>query len=319
MGGRFTHYGETDGFGIPLDASGRVVPGAAPTSFGEQDRFVFNTGAEVSFKASRVFKNVESRLLDIHELRHILEPSVNYVYVPSPSEIPPNLPQFDPSFPSFRLLPIDYPDFNSIDSVDSQNTFRFGLRNRFQTKRNGLVEDVLRSAVYLDWHASRRPDQQTFSDLFTDIDFQPRRWLSVTSLTRYDIDDGVFQQSDNFITFEPNNTWSFSAGHRYIRDLAALGIDSGSSAVYGTFYLRLNEDWGLRTQHLFEARDGRLEEQYYTIYRDLRSWTGALTFRVREARGGRDDFTVAVTFSFKAFPRFGVGQDKVTPSTLVGG
>ncbi len=304
VGGRLTHYGEAEGAGIP---------------FNEEDRFVFNTGAEVSLKASRVFKGAESRLLDIHELRHILEPSVNYVYVPSPSEIPRNLPQFDTRFPTFRLLPIEYPEFNSIDSVDSENTIRFGLRNRFQTKREERVEDVLRSAVYLDWHARRRPDQATFSDLFTDVDFQPRNWLSMTSQTRYDIDAGVFQQADNYMTFEPSNIWSFSVGHRYIRDIPVLGVDSGSSSIYGTFYLRFNEDWGLRTQHLFEARDGRLEEQYYTLYRDLRSWTGALTFRIRESRGGRDDFTVAVTFSLKAFPRFSVGDDKVTPSLLVGG
>ncbi len=303
IGGRYTHYGESEGPGIP---------------FSEEDRFVFNTGAEMSFKASRVFPKVESRLLDIHELRHILEPSVNYVYVPSPSEIPPNLPQFDTRFPTFRLLPLEYPQFNSIDAVDSENTIRFGLRNTFQTKRNDRVEDVLSSSILLDWHARRRPDQQTFSDAFTTIDFQPRNWLSLTSSTRYDIDNGVFQQSDNYMTFEPGNIWSFSVGHRYIRDIPVLGPDSGANAIYGTFYLRFNEDWGLRTQHLFEAREGRLQEQYYTLYRDLRSWTTALTFRVRNSSSGREDYTIAATFSLKAFPRFGLGDDRVSPSLLVG-
>jgi len=304
VGGRYTHYGESEGPGI---------------AFNEEDRFVFNTGAELSFKAARVFKSVKSQLLDMNEMRHILEPSINYVYVPSPSETPPNLPQFDTAFPTFRLLPIEFPDFNSIDSVDSENTFRFGLRNKLQTKREGRVEDVLKSAVYADWRAQRRPGQSSFSDIFTDIDFQPRTWLSASSQTRYDINAGVLQQSDHYLTYEPNNIWSLAVGHRYIRDVPALGFDSGANAIYGTFYLRLNEDWGLRTQHRFEARDGRLEQQYYTLYRDLRSWTGALTLRVREARGGRDDLTVAVTFSLKAFPRFGIGDDSVSPSLLVGG
>ncbi len=303
IGGRYTHYGESEGPGIP---------------FTEEDRYVFNTGAELSFKASRVFKGARSQLLDISELRHILEPSVNYVYVPSPSETPANLPQFDTRFPTFRLLPIDYPQFNSIDAVDSENTIRLGLRNTLQTKRNDRVEDVLTSSVLLDWHARRRPNQKTFSDVFTSVDFQPRNWLSMTSITRYDIDNGVFQQSDNYMTFEPGNIWSFSVGHRYIRDIPVLGPDSGASAIYGTFYLRLNEDWGLRTQHMFEAREGRLQEQYYTLYRDLRSWTTALTFRVRDSSSGREDYTIAATFSLKAFPRFGLGDDKVAPSLLVG-
>ncbi len=43
--------------------------------------------------------------------------------------------------------------------------------------------------------------------------------------------------------------------------------------------------------------DGLLQEQFYTIYRDLRSWTGALTFRVTDNNTGPENFTVAFTFS----------------------
>jgi hypothetical protein len=61
-----------------------------------------------------------------------------------------------------------------------------------------------------------------------------------------------------------------------------------------------------------------MEEQYYTLYRDLRSWTAALTFRLRDNRGSPDDFTVAATFSLKAFPRFGLGDDRDEPEYLLG-
>ena len=64
-----------------------------------------------------------------------------------------------------------------------------------------------------------------------------------------------------------------------------------------------------------------MEEQYYTVYRDMRSWTAAVTFRVRDQRepNAHTDYTVAITFSVKAFPRFKVGHDKDTPSLLLGG
>lgn len=70
--------------------------------------------------------------------------------------------------------------------------------------------------------------------------------------------------------------------------------------------------------HHFEARDGVLEEQYYTIYRDLRNWTAALTLRFRDRRTEPDDITVAVTFSLKAFPRFGLGKDRDKHWLLLG-
>jgi hypothetical protein len=83
-------------------------------------------------------------------------------------------------------------------------------------------------------------------------------------------------------------------------------------------YLRLNENWATRIAQRFEARDGTLEEQYYTIYRDLRSWTAGLTFRIRDNRSAPSDFGVAVTFSLKAFPRLGSGREREAPSLLLG-
>ena len=63
-----------------------------------------------------------------------------------------------------------------------------------------------------------------------------------------------------------------------------------------------------------------MEEQVYTLYRDFRSWTGALSFRVRESRTGQDrDYTIGVIFNLKAFPRFKLRDDVDRPSMLFGG
>jgi len=61
-----------------------------------------------------------------------------------------------------------------------------------------------------------------------------------------------------------------------------------------------------------------MQEQFYSIYRDFRSWTGALTLRFRDNRSGPDDFTIAFTFSLKAHPRYGVGGDTARPYSLLG-
>ena len=57
----------------------------------------------------------------------------------------------------------------------------------------------------------------------------------------------------------------------------------------------------------------------YTVYRDFRSWTGALTFRVRESRTSEArDYTVGIVFNLKAFPHFKLGEDVNEPSLLLG-
>jgi len=306
VGGRFTYYGEASG------------PGATTE---EHYRGVFNTGAEISFKASRVWPGVESKLFEVDGLRHIIEPSANYVFVPSPSTTPSQLPQFDYELPSLMLLPIDFPDYNDIDSVDSQNTIRWGLHNKLQTKRDGKVVDLLKWDVFLDWRLQPRANQTTFSDLYSKLEFRPRSWLGLESITRYDIDSGDWRMAYHTLTIRPNNVWSWSLGHYYLRDdltSSPLALGPGNNVISSTMQYRLNENWGFRMAHYFEARTGNMQEQSYTVYRDLRSWTAALSFRVRQNVFGPDDYTVAFTFSLKAFPHYGQG-DAVGAYSLLGG
>ncbi len=317
-GGRYTHYSEVEGEGTAASA---------------QDRWVFNTGVEASFKASHIFPGAHSKLLDVRELRHILQPSINYVFVPTPNQRPPQLPQFDRELPTLRLLPLDFPDYNSIDSIDAQNAIRFGLFNKLQTKRRDGTEDLLDWQLYTDWRLSPRhnrtlPDiygtptstrgDTTFSDVYSDLDLKPRSWLTMSSLIRYDIAETHWRQLYHTLTLEPTDVWTWTIGHRFLRDEPTL-YGLGNNLIVTSFYYRLNENWAVRFLHEFEARDGQLQRQYYTLYRDLRSWTTALTFRIREQHDGATDFTVAVTFSLKAFPRYKLGRDRDHPDLLVGG
>jgi hypothetical protein len=61
--------------------------------------------------------------------------------------------------------------------------------------------------------------------------------------------------------------------------------------------------------HYFDANTGDLREQDYAIFRDLRSWTAALTFRFRNSPGSPEDFTVAFTVWLKAYPQSGHGPE----------
>lgn len=306
VGGRMTYYGETSGPGGGMD---------------EQSRGVFNTGAEVSFKAHRLWPEARSGFFQVDGLRHILEPSVNYVFVPAPTTAPSQLPRFDYELPSLRLLPNEFPDYNAIDSIDSQNVLRWGLRNKLQTKRDGELANLVNWDVYFDWRLKPNSSQTTFSDLFSDLAIKPRSWLTLESLTRYEINGGEIRMAFDTLTIQPSTTWSWRLGQYYLRDdlsrsPTALGV--GNNVYTSTVYYRLNENWGFRMNHYFDAHDGRLREHAYTVYRDLRSWTAALSFLSRDNLTGPQDYTVAFTFSLKAYPHFGMGADMGGPYSLLG-
>jgi hypothetical protein len=328
VGGRATYYSEATGTGATTDANTRTV---------------LNTGAELTFKASQTWPGIRNQLLDLDGVRHIIEPSVNYVYVPKPSNRPKDLPQFDYELPSLRMLPLEFTDYNSIDSIDSENVIRFGLKNKLQTKRDGQVDDFLRWEVFTDWRLQTRTNQMdfgerrvetntvtlgarqnTFSDLYSDFTLKPRSWLRLDSQTRFDVNVGQWRMLLHTVTLAPNDTWSWTVGHFYLRSqigtnvIDRTGLGEGNNLITSSLFYRLNENWGVRANHHFDARNGRMQEQFYTLYRDLRSWTAALTAGVRDNGVGPKDYTIAFTFSLKASPKFPVGGDTVNHLSLLG-
>ena len=316
VGGRFTYYSKEGGPGGTND---------------EIYRKVFNTGVETSFKASRLWTGATNSLLEIDGLRHIIEPSVNYVFVPDPSTPPSQLPQFDSELPGLVILPIQFPDYNNIDSIDSQNVIRFGLRNTLQTKRDGQLDTLLDWSVMLDWRLKPNTStnvlqnglttlgpQKTFNDLYSALAFRPRTWITLESQLRYDINDSHLNLAFHQLTFTPNERWSWGLGHWYLRG-GFLGDDvGGDNFITSTYFYRLNDNWGFRATHDFNAQNGRLQQQFYSLYRDFRSWTGAMTFRVVDNGTGPQDFGIAFSFSLKAAPKTHVGGDAVNPYHLVG-
>ena len=303
-GGRFTWYGEAEGPGATTD---------------QVERGVFNTGAEVSFKASRTWAGTQNKFWEIDGVRHIVQPTFNYVYVPRPGAPPGQLPQFDYELPSAQLLPIMFPDYNSIDSIDSQNVLRLGLENKLQTKRLDGVENFVHWSLYTDWRLSPRTNQQTFADLYSKLDLKPFHWLAFNSELNYNINSARWDQINHAATFSPNDIWSWTVGERYMHDGAFYGTNIGNNIVFSSLYLRMNPNWAVRAVHYYDAREHFLQRQAYTLYRDFRSWTVALSFRVLKNEGSSGvDFGGAITFSSKAIPRFQLGDDINKPAQLLG-
>jgi hypothetical protein len=118
------------------------------------------------------------------------------------------------------------------------------------------------------------------------------------------------------VTFSPNDRWSWGISHWYLR--SGFVSPDENNFIGNTIFYRVNDNWGLRTDHIFNADDGRLQQQSYAIMRDLRSWTASLSFRVENNEGSSADFTVAVAFSLKANPSAKLGEDALSSYHLVG-
>lgn len=286
-------------------------------------RLAFNLGVESSFKVSRVWSDAQNADWGIDGLRHVFQPHINASFTPEPNETPRDFVGYDNRLPSTRLSPLQWQGFNSIDSINEQTAVRHGVRNRLQTKRDGLNVDLIDWDLYGQANITRNRDMgilvdDVYSHVFSDLSVYPLPWLRYNSYMALGITSGAFNEFENSITWQVHPAVDFTLSHLYLDKINYTdpSFPTGQllledSNLFGlSSYWRLNENWKVSQSLTFEADDGRLQEQRYAIYRDLRAWDLAVGTALRDNRRTEDEFLVFMTLTLKAFPAASLTVDQ---------
>ena len=312
VGFRATYYDETRDLGKTLftPSSNPLVPEFLlpdPTlkvpivDAGAGVRTVFNTGVEASFKLSRAWEDAQSRLLGLDGLLHVVQPFTNFSYAVENGIDPAAILQFDRFEPSTQLRPIDFPQFTTIDSIGSWTIWRLGVRNRLETRRDDITVTWLELDTFCDVNFNNPYDRTPYSNLFNNLRFTPLPWASLTINSQIPAFDRGFTEVNTSLSVQPVANLEVSIGHRYLHDNPFF--QNSSLYVVGGYY-RLDDNWGVGFQEQYEASTGILEQQRYAVYRDLTNWVASVGAVVRDNAGVKE-YGVLLTFTLKAFPKFG--------------
>lgn len=273
-------------------------------------RVVYDLGTEASFKVSREWDDVHNDWFRVDGLRHILQPFVDYQWVPNPNQATNDLFQFDSvrdvtllggdSLSLTRYSPLEFPAYNTIDSITAENTLRFGLRQTLQTRRDGQAWNLVDLTGWTDWQIEKSAGQTDFSDFFGTMELRPWRWLSLDTFARYDLEGGVMREFNTEMRVIDTDRWIFGVGTRYLKD--------DSNLVSADLAYRLTRHWTARVYERYDMEDGTWEEQSYTLRQETHDWFIDYGFRYlgRHDQPGvptqRDEMTVFFSVSLKAFP-----------------
>ena len=312
VGFRGTYYGKTWDLGSTtfVPPSNPLIPDfilppptlANPVKFdGDTFRTVFNTGAEASFKISRTWENVQSRAFGLDGLMHVIQPFTDFSYVKENGPNPLSILQFDRFEPSTQLRAIDFPQFTPIDSIDSWTVWRVGVRNRLETRRDDRTITWLELDTFLDINFENPYDRTDYSNFFNNLRFTPLPWMSFTVNSQVPAFAKGFTEVDTITSVQPMANLQLSVAHRYLNGNPFF--QDSSLFVVGGYY-RLNDNWGVGVQEQYEGETGLLEEQRYSIYRDLSSWVASFGGVIRDSNGVKQ-YGVLFTVTLKAFPKFG--------------
>ena len=273
-----------------------------PIKYGSDTlRINFNSGAEASFKISRTWENVESRAIGLDGLLHVIQPFTNFSYVSSNRSEPASILQFDRFEPSTQLRPIDFPQFTTIDSIDRWTIWRAGVRNRLETRRDDQTFTWFELESFFDVNFDSPYDRSMYSNLFNNIRFRPLPWMSLDVGSQVPAFDKGFTEVNTFASFQPAASLQVTIGHRFLNENPFFA--ASSLIVVGGYY-RLNDNWAVGIQEQYEEKTDTLQQQRYAIYRDLTNWVASVGGVIRDNAGVKE-YGVLLTFTLKAFPKFG--------------
>lgn len=270
-------------------------------------RPVVNAGLEMSFKASRAYEQVQSRIWGLDGLRHIVQPYANFSFVYA-GEDGQDLLQFDRIQRSTQLPPIDFPAFNMMDSIDDWNILRLGLRNRLQTRRDNTTFNWFELNTFFDIRfdlpnfGGLEPDAGTFSNFTNRLRWTPLSWVTFTLDAQLPLLDEGFTEVNTRANFLVNDRIQLNIGHRYLEGNVLF---ADSSLVDFGGYFRFNDNWGFSFRDTYEVNDSTLESQRYELHRDLSSWVASLGVLARQnRRDGKEvnDYGLVLTFTLKDLP-----------------
>ena len=274
-------------------------------------RPIFHMGVEASMKFTRDLNNYRNKALGIDGLLHVFQPYVAWSYTDT-DDYSIGDPAVDRLIPSTRPRPLDPVRYTAIDEYYSWNVVRLGMRNRLITRRDEQSHEWLYLDTYIDAFAEDPEGDRGWSNVYNDLLWDPVPWMQAAIETQFPLGEGSgFTELAARTRFMPTDNFEFTLGYRWLNGHPFL---QDSSRIRLDTYSRINQDWGFGTRHTYEMDDGVLEDQRYTIHRDLGQWTAGVGLTSRDSRLN-EEYGILFFITLKDFPsaslpfEFGAGGE----------
>jgi LPS-assembly protein len=306
---RFNRFHSYHEFSYPISVEGKftMVPkiGAGFTNYSNvsgpkplnTSRALVSAGLDLSTKFSKVYDTPET--LGLRGLRHTVQPYMSWSFVGADDQ-GDEFRGIDRLVNSTQPRPIEPGNWTAIDSLRDWNLVRLGVANRFQTKRNEGNHTWLRTNTYFDTYMDDPEFDRDFSNLYTDVEWQPLTWTRLALGVQLPVfgGDQAFTEVSSRATFMPQKSWEISLGYRLLQDHPFF---QDSNLVDLHNYWKINDNWGISSYQRMEVEDSTLELQQYSLHRDLSSWSMALGGIIRDNRG-ETEYGMVFSLTLKEFP-----------------
>lgn len=246
-------------------------------------REAWDSGVDITTRFYRIF-DVDASVfgMEFNMLRHVISPSVKYIY------------SHPPTVASSKLL-----QFDGIDSLGESNQLGLSVENKLQTKRKNKTVDFLRFITSIDYLLNIEGRKRQWSDALTfDLEMLPYDWMRFET-------DATFDRKKDYFTFAnfdlkaSGKNVSFGGGYRYER--------KSSSQMTGEILFDLIKGWSFKIYERLQFKgNSLLKEQNYSISKELHCWIFDINYNVLRERGE----TIWFALRLKAFPEMSLDYNQ---------
>lgn len=254
---------------------------------------------------SRVYEDIQSELLDINRIRHIIRPEYTAWWSHSNAD-------------NELITPFD----EGIETINDFYGFRAAVKQTWQTKRG--IGDKQRTVDLLtfdleagafggdgveeDEHSNgyanpiRPEDSRSRNYISADLAWRLSDTTSIIYDFNFDLNDGSVDRHDVAIAVERSPRLSYVWGYRYAGDID-LNLFGGG------FNYRLNEKHAVAFRFWEDIETGNLGEVAISYVRKLPRWNFAINV---ESDQVFDDFSVSLSLWPEGIPEWTLGSRRFT-------
>ena len=290
-----------------IDADNQNVPkNKAPVKTydsqgGSVGRVAYEFGIELKNRFYSDWQEADWPVLGIDGLRHVIEPYINYTYMPDPSHNRDHLYYFD-----------------EIDRLAEQHFIRFGLDQRFITRTIDATTPVLRLETYYDQHFIGNDDNgDRAGDFGNRLTVKVKPNVTFFGILLYDIGTGHLWRGETGLSYSKPNVFSFTISYifrndHYSRSVYSLGSTladfTGESSyikknfestemLKATLKVPITSTLSTAGSWKYDFEKNRFISQTYEIRKNLHCWDLILRFKYTY-----HDFAGLIVFELKQFP-----------------
>ncbi|MCH2208959.1 MAG: LPS assembly protein LptD [Lentisphaerales bacterium] len=309
---RFTYYDTSSEEAVSTDELSGLIRASNPLStprltvnnYDDEGDSLFRVLGEVGFEANFKVHNMDhsfsSDYWEIDGLRHIIMPYVNWNWIPNSSEDKDHIYFFD-----------------EVDRIDEQNFVRSGIEQRFQTRRNGKIHNLLTVENYVDFHLESEEGDEGIGNFGTKLDWRPFDTFSFNADVLYDLNDDRLNVFRGGMRYKLTESILGSFGYQYrnnytSRDLYSNGSTLSTSVASNSFATSYQESHTLNARLTYQITPKNLfvgsirydveNDEWVDIAMELQHKLHCWTVSVLLAQDYDDQTRMMLMFYLNAYP-----------------